>query len=114
MRKRKIVLFSSLIFFLFLFGFLLTKANTEEEEQIAKIESDGSAKIDKHEVCRNVVNSGNNEVMVPLKTKEEWCSFITAANNLSNVTLTTCVDCYCLGRCCNRKKCTSYNVGSCP
>ncbi len=108
MRKEKIVLSSLLIFFLFLFGFLLTKISAGKMQRI------GSAKIDEHGICRNVVNSGNKEVMVPLKTKGEWCSFIRAANNFSNVTLTTCVDCYCLGWCCNGTECTSYNVGSCP
>jgi len=86
MRKGKIVLFSLLTFFLFLFGFLLSRTSAEEMEKV------GSKKIDKHKICRNVVNSANQEVMVPFKTKEEWCSFIK--NPPSNVSLTTCQNCY--------------------
>ena len=108
MRKEKIVLSSLLIFFLFLFGFLLTKISAGKMQRI------GSAKIDVHGICKNVVNSGNKEVMVPFNTKEEWCSFIK--NPPSNVSLTTCQNCY-WSWCSNGEGswvCNPYNVGTCP
>jgi hypothetical protein len=108
---KKIFFYLLLIFALLFVGTLFFKGKSRiiQAEWMSKI---GSAKIDAHGICRNVVNSGSRELMVPYNTKGEWCSFLNTS--LTNVTITNCQKCSCMGWCCNTTKCEDYNVGSCP
>jgi hypothetical protein len=108
---KKIFFCLILIFALLFVGTLLFKGKSRiiQAGWMSKV---GSTKIDAHGICRHVINSGSKELMVPYKTKGEWCSFLKAS--LPNVTILKCYACKCIGRCCNREECGDYNVGSCP
>jgi hypothetical protein len=112
--KKKIFFYFLLIFALIFVGTLFFKGKSKSvQAQMSRI---GSTQIDAHEICRNVVNSGSRELMVPYKTKGEWCSFLGAS--LRDVSKTYCVTCY--WKYCNCTNCggvyvcENYNVGSCP
>jgi hypothetical protein len=109
----KKIFFYLLLVFIPLFGgiIFIKERPTVTQAYMARV---GSAKIDVYGICRNVMNSGSKELMVPYKTKEEWCSFLKAS--LKDVTITNCQECY-WNYCSNgrgRWVCKDYNVGSCP
>jgi hypothetical protein len=82
----------------------------------AEMSRAGTTQIDAHGICMNVINSGSKELMVPYKTKGEWCSFLNAS--LKDVSITYCQRCYWICTCTNcggsKLVCEDYNVGSCP
>jgi len=100
---KKIFFCLLLIFALLFVGTLLFKGKSRiiQAEWMSKI---GSATIDAYGICRNVVNSGSIDLMVPYKTKGEWCSFLKLFkkcnnNNMQKVLLVggpedcTCTNC---------------------
>jgi hypothetical protein len=111
--KNKIFFYFLLIFALIFVGTLFFKGKSKSvQAQMLRIRS---TQINAHGICRNVVNSGSKELMVPYKTKGEWCSFLTAP--LEAVSKTYCRTCYwesCSCGNCSYEVCEDYNVGSCP
>jgi hypothetical protein len=110
----KKIFFCLLLIFALLFIGTLSFKGKPRVIQAGWMSKIGSARIDEHEICRNVVNSGSKELMVPYKTKEEWCSFLKAS--LKDVTITKCQVCH-WNYCSNgqgRVECNDYHVGSCP
>jgi hypothetical protein len=112
--KKKIISLPLLLFIPFFVGIIFIKERpTVTQAQMSRV---GSATIDAHEICRNVVNSDSKDLMIPYKTKGEWCSFLTAP--LTDVSKTYCTICYWQGCSCTNcggvYVCEDYNVGSCP
>ncbi len=96
-------------------GILVSFKPNKSEAQMEIVESHGSDKIDRHSICRNIVNNGSQDIMVAYRTKGEWCSFIV--NRPPNVSISKCENCseWTNPACGNREyECEEYNVGSCP
>lgn len=72
----------------------------------------GSYRIDQHLICREVINTTNKEIMIPTKTKDEWCSFVL--NYPKGVILKECYQCTRTTSCANSyASCTRWNYNQC-
>jgi hypothetical protein len=112
MRKfAKIMVMSFLIALVMLeLCFLLKK----ESKAILRIDST-TLQIDRFGICRNVINPTTQAVMIPVGSREEWCSFIRNASSLG-IILEKCQICERRCRCSNcwTMICNDYNFNQCP
>lgn len=102
------------MFFLIAIGFLSGVFNLiEKNKASATIYKVGSATIDMHSICRVVTNTGSVKMMIPTKTKDEWCSFLKNVSSFTPISVNWCTITECIGRCCNKTRTSLYNNNLC-
>jgi len=86
----------------------------KETKAVVRLNST-TIQIDKFAICRNVVNPTAQAIMIPIGSREEWCSFIQNAPSLG-IVLERCQICERKCRCSNcwTMRCRDYNFNPCP
>lgn len=111
--KYKILIVSILI----VIGMVIIFDIAKEESKAAVFRLDRtSIQLDRHVICRNVINGTTQSLMIPTMTQAEWCSFLNRAGALG-LSLSNCVTCYwyrCWCGNCSGWVCQAYNANPCP
>jgi len=97
MRKSFKIILISLSFILVVLG--LVYFFKRESKAIVRIDST-TLRVDKFNICRNIINPTAQSFMIPVGSQAEWCSFIQNASSLG-IIVEKCQICRKRCNCCN-------------